>query len=364
MEIAKLSIIVPAKNREDVIGATLHSVASQSDGRWECIIVDDGSTDNTRGIVREHTRQDQRFKLVVKPDGSYPGAPAARNIGLSEAKSELVLFLDSDDLLAPEAVANRVWAMDQSASYDFLVWQTATFTSQPGDESTYWNCFTGEDDLDRFCRDDTPWQTSGPTWRKRALHRLSESLGRPDRVWNEQVRVRQDWLIHIEAISQGLKYKVVPEADSYWRRTRPGSISSGVGRAKQGHLYPILEAARVLKQRDLLTRKRADGLSSLLARTAWASAFRDRDRSGARETWSAARTSGLLRAAGRRVVAPVLSATLAASRVPKAGSAFNRLASLLLESYTQVGNSPTRDRAKQVSTVPERRLDFHLTRQV
>lgn len=95
-----VSIIIPAYNREQLIGETLNSVLAQTYTNWECIVVDDGSVDNTEDVVTSYTKKDERFKFYHRPISNKKGASSCRNYGLSIAKGELIQFLDSDDLLA------------------------------------------------------------------------------------------------------------------------------------------------------------------------------------------------------------------------------------------------------------------------
>ncbi|SKB76358.1 Glycosyltransferase involved in cell wall bisynthesis [Salegentibacter salinarum] len=97
-----VSIIIPTYNRAHLIGETLDSVIAQTYKNWECIVVDDHSTDNTSQVGLEYTIKDERITFVKRPKGSLKGAASCRNIGLKNAKGDFVQFLDSDDLLAPD----------------------------------------------------------------------------------------------------------------------------------------------------------------------------------------------------------------------------------------------------------------------
>ncbi|MBD3676928.1 MAG: glycosyltransferase family 2 protein [Rhodobacteraceae bacterium] len=96
------SVIIPARNMSRFISETLVSLRDQSLRRFEALCVDDWSTDDTPRIIREFCRSDPRFRLLPGPG---IGVSAARNLGLSEARGRYVLFLDADDLLAPDALA-------------------------------------------------------------------------------------------------------------------------------------------------------------------------------------------------------------------------------------------------------------------
>lgn len=93
------SIVIPLFNKEKYIGRTIDSILSQKFGNFEIIIVNDGSTDSSLSIVSQYT--DKRIRIINKPN---EGVSATRNRGMSEAKGELVCFLDADDVLLPNAL--------------------------------------------------------------------------------------------------------------------------------------------------------------------------------------------------------------------------------------------------------------------
>jgi len=88
------SIIIPAYNRSTLILDTLNSVMLQSYTDWECIVVDDGSKDNTREVVQKVIEGDNRIKYVYQENSERS---AARNNGVKHAVGKYICFLDSDD---------------------------------------------------------------------------------------------------------------------------------------------------------------------------------------------------------------------------------------------------------------------------
>ena len=95
------SVVVPAYNSAAFIRKCIDSVLGQSCPHFELILVDDGSTDDTQEICRTYARNDPRVKVIHKENG---GHTSARNEGLKNAEGEYVLFLDSDDWLAPQTL--------------------------------------------------------------------------------------------------------------------------------------------------------------------------------------------------------------------------------------------------------------------
>lgn len=89
-----ISIIIPLYNKEKAIISTLSSIQEQNYTDWECVIVDDGSTDDSAQIVLEFIKNDSRFVYYLKANG---GPSSARNYGVRQAKSDWIVFLDADD---------------------------------------------------------------------------------------------------------------------------------------------------------------------------------------------------------------------------------------------------------------------------
>lgn len=89
------SIIIPTYNRAHLIKETIASVQSQTFENWECIVVDDGSTDNTKEVIAELIKNDERIKYIYQENAERS---VARNKGIKNAKGDYICFLDSDDL--------------------------------------------------------------------------------------------------------------------------------------------------------------------------------------------------------------------------------------------------------------------------
>jgi glycosyltransferase involved in cell wall biosynthesis len=120
MTMPLVSIIVPTYNRAALLRETLDSVAVQTHSHWECVIVDDRSTDGTATLVEEYCRRDRRFRYVVKSAEARRGASSSRNLGLDVTSGDLVQFLDSDDLIAPNKLEAQCAALAR-AGRDALV---------------------------------------------------------------------------------------------------------------------------------------------------------------------------------------------------------------------------------------------------
>ena len=97
----KISVVVPVYNSERYVRSALDSVLGQTHSDWECICVDDGSTDGSGAVLDECAAKDARFRVVHQANG---GEGAARNAGMDVATGDLIAFLDSDDVWHPETL--------------------------------------------------------------------------------------------------------------------------------------------------------------------------------------------------------------------------------------------------------------------
>lgn len=96
MKEPKVSIIVPCYNQSQYLSDALTSVLNQTYQNWECLIINDGSTDETEQIAKEWIKTNDRFKYIYKING---GLASARNRGLLESHGDFIQFLDADDFL-------------------------------------------------------------------------------------------------------------------------------------------------------------------------------------------------------------------------------------------------------------------------
>lgn len=100
----KVSVIIPAYNRADTIGAAINSVLRQTEPNFELLVVDDASTDRTKDVVREF--RDTRVELIEHVQNA--GSSVARNTGIRAARGRYIALLDSDDLWFPRMLESQL----------------------------------------------------------------------------------------------------------------------------------------------------------------------------------------------------------------------------------------------------------------
>lgn len=128
----KVSIIVPCYKQADYISETLDSVLAQTYSNWECIIVNDGSPDNTEDIANRYLEKDNRFKYVFQTN---KGLASARNVGIENSVGEYILPLDSDDKIAPSYVEKTIHHFEEYPETKLVYCKADRF----GEENCHWN---------------------------------------------------------------------------------------------------------------------------------------------------------------------------------------------------------------------------------
>ena len=134
-----VTVVIPTFNAESFIAETIESVLSQSFDRWTVVVVDDGSSDDTRSIVERFTRQDPRISLIAHVQNK--GAAAARNTGAERSQSDYLLFLDADDVLEPDMLRATGSHLDRHVGANAVYVRQAYIDSSGthlGDEPGAW----------------------------------------------------------------------------------------------------------------------------------------------------------------------------------------------------------------------------------
>ncbi len=121
-----VSIITPCYNYGRFLAESLDSLLAQTYINWECIIVNDGSKDNTEEVALKYAASDPRFKYIYQQNTGLPGA---RNAALLQAKGKYIQLLDADDLLEPEKLCLQVNLMETNQNISLVYSAILIFSS-------------------------------------------------------------------------------------------------------------------------------------------------------------------------------------------------------------------------------------------
>jgi glycosyltransferase involved in cell wall biosynthesis len=123
-----VSIIIPTYNRAHLIGETLESILAQTYTNWECIVVDDGSTDYTDELLEFYCKKDHRIQFHHRPPNRRKGANACRNYGYELSQGDYIQWFDSDDLMMIENLDVRLNSFDMNT--DFVIGDHLEFNKE------------------------------------------------------------------------------------------------------------------------------------------------------------------------------------------------------------------------------------------
>lgn len=185
----RVTIITPAYNAADLIGATLASAAAQTMTDFEHLVIDDGSTDDTAALVARVAQDDPRLRLIALEQNH--GAPAGpRNIGIREAKGEWIALLDADDLWHPDKLADQL-ALAEREAVDFVCSRMRDFVGSP-----------------------PPWQAPATGLASHEITLLGQKI--KGRIPASSVLIRRQLLLE-HPFEENLSYKAVEDVHCWLR---------------------------------------------------------------------------------------------------------------------------------------------------
>ena len=207
-----VSIIIPHYNRAGLLKDTVNSVLNQSSPDWELIIVDDGSDEKEFVSIMLLTDEDTRISVYSRIS-DQKGPSACRNEGVARAKGEWLIFLDSDDALAPFCVEQRQRLMKENSELDIGVFLMQEFTNIPGDNQKIYNhSSTNENRVNCFLEGNNAWAVTCPIWRKDFFIQVG--------AFDPSFFYMEDPELHIRALLQdNMMYKTFYDfpTDCYYR---------------------------------------------------------------------------------------------------------------------------------------------------
>jgi glycosyltransferase involved in cell wall biosynthesis len=200
MSITKVSIIVPCYNQAQFLDECLQSVLGQTFTDWECIIVNDGSPDNTEEVSQKWVNKDIRFKYLLKTNG---GIISARNEGIRIALGEYILLLDADDYIAPSFISKTLILIESDNNIKGVSTGIKNFGTESGEHIS--NSGTVVDLL--HCN----FTICTTLFRKAAI----TDIGYFDEAFEEGY---EDWEFWIRLLKNGGTINIIPECLFFYRK--------------------------------------------------------------------------------------------------------------------------------------------------
>ena len=213
-----ISIIIPIFNRENLIPDTLESIISQSYTNWECLVIDDGSTDSSFEVVSAFAKADSRVKLLKRPIKHKKGANTCRNIGIEKSMGDFVIFFDSDDLMTKDHLRLKLEAI-LNYNCDIVIAQTSHFNHP--DSSITHKANTAkylfdhyEINVQNYFDQKINWLTCDPIYKKKIINDVRFHL---------ELKRGQEYFFHIQILLKKPKITTIDEVLTL-RRMHENSI--------------------------------------------------------------------------------------------------------------------------------------------
>lgn len=233
-----VSVIVPTYNRREYIVEAMDSVWNQVYRPIELIVVDDGSTDNTKEVIEqwgEKTKDDKKFELRYFYQTSK-GAPAARNLGIIESRGQFIQFLDSDDLIHPQKISRQVAIVHKCDGMTAVYGDCRLFSQTKHNIKVCPKADIPKNDFTiKTWLSGKYIASHSILWNKNDIHNFG--------IWDESLSRNQDGEFAMRFLTKGGDFVYVNQAFSYYRYyydNTPRIVNNISDEALQS-LYKVLE---------------------------------------------------------------------------------------------------------------------------
>lgn len=250
MNLPKITIIMATYNRAHFILETLQSIQAQTFDNWECLIIDDGGSDNTTEVIAPILAQDNRFQYLKRPETYNKGLPGCRNYGLDLARGLYVIFFDDDDIVHPQ---NLELCVKELFINDILFcrYLRAVFTNDfdyKFDYSTiYTSFFIDISDIEQLLKNELPFNSCAVMWKKECFI---------DNRFVETLMYAEEWELYSRILSTGIKGVSIDKCLFYGRKhpnSNTGEFYTHNPIRRAAKKDAILLVVKNLKEKQLLS---------------------------------------------------------------------------------------------------------------
>lgn len=259
-----VSVIIPTYNRSAFLKEAIESVIAQTYRPIECIVVDDGSTDNTKEIVEEiGNRADKNFKLLyIFQENS--GSQVARNTGTGASTGEFIQYLDSDDLLYPNKIEKQVLylTINKDIHGVFGDWEKGT-----PDKKYFVEAWDSDDMIMQLLTERIIVNFSF-LMRREIIDKIGE--------WDVSIKRNQEIDFQVRGILEGAKFKYLKLTCGLWRIHDGERIANTTGAKEYLNFYHKWES--VLSRKGLFNEKMKQNISNTYIWLAWENAKNIKDK--------------------------------------------------------------------------------------
>jgi GalNAc5-diNAcBac-PP-undecaprenol beta-1,3-glucosyltransferase len=245
----KVTIIMATYNRSHFIMETILSIKAQTFLDWECLIIDDGGTDNTKEVVASILDQDNRFQFLIRPDSYKKGLPGCRNYGLDLAKGEYIIFFDDDDVVHSDNLEMCLEVV-KTNNVDFCHYQKMSFeTEKPIIKSnpiTIVKSLTTTD-IKKIITQEIGLASCTVLWSKKCFRTIR---------FNECLLYAEEWECYSRIITENFKGIIIGNV-LYYNRKHPdsntGEFYENNSTRRESYATAVMLVVQNLKEKELLS---------------------------------------------------------------------------------------------------------------
>lgn len=246
----KVSIIMATYNRAHFILETLLSIQKQTFSDWECLIIDDGGTDNTKELIAGILEQDQRFQFLKRSDKYIKGLPGCRNYGLDLAKGEYIIFFDDDDIPHPQ---NLECCVDELAKSNIsfcryireVFFEDFNYNFDYSKE--YTSFYIDKSDIERMLNNELQFNSCAVMWKKTCFE---------NNRYVEHLMYAEEWELYSRIVSSGFIGISINKSLFYGRKhadSNTGEFYRNNPIRIASYIEAIVLVLQNLKEKQLLT---------------------------------------------------------------------------------------------------------------
>ena len=228
-----ISIIIPTYNRAHLISETLDSILVQTYPNWECIVVDDGSTDTTADVMREYIKKDNRFQYHQRPINKIKGPNSCRNYGFEMSNGEYIKWFDSDDVMLPYLLEKQVLSFAKNVEMSVCKLSYFDFERRVPIKE---NIISSKNLIEDYLIGNVTFYISGPLWKRIFLEKQNQ-------LFDESLTNLDDWDFNLRMLYQKPNITYSNEVLILYR-VHGDSLSQEIGKGNFKEVQSEFEARR------------------------------------------------------------------------------------------------------------------------
>ena len=240
----KITVIVPCFNQGKFLDNSLGSIYNQTYSKWECLIIDDGSTDDTKDIALSWCQIDSRFIYQYQVN---KGLSSARNIGLQISSGDYIQFLDADDYLVGEKLNRSIEIMKMQSETDIVITNFKMFSDNVKNTTL------------PFCDLDAHQYNLESilfNWEKKFSIPIHCALFKSELFENfrfpEELRAKEDWVMWLSMFKENPNYFYLDEQLVLYREHSDNMTKNQL--LMNSEMHKALSIAKSIVPQDMFTR--------------------------------------------------------------------------------------------------------------